>query len=255
MIATSNDGYLNWVARVPPAITGGGGTTGDGENVFAPDYSLNITTTDASTLTINVGGVSSVNYIAIHGFYDDSGNDVTVEVLDVSSPLQSATLKKHNTSCMFAFPAGLTSSALTLRFSGGGIKTITNVSFGNAAIVPNGGVTGGQVYPYLQNNYMASNVFNSDASPTSQVVKRVAPTVTLSFPNILYSSDFLTTEIHEIYELSNTAGIVSMLDFHEGANYNPVRAWVGFGLKPTKMTADPRYNQLNSVSMQFKAAL
>ena len=76
MIATSNDAYLNWVARVPPGITGGGGTTGDGENVFAPDYSLNITTTDASTLTINVGGVSSVNYIAIHGFYDELSNRI-----------------------------------------------------------------------------------------------------------------------------------------------------------------------------------
>jgi hypothetical protein len=253
IIAKDNQGYLNYIADLPAIISGGGGITGDGVNVYAPDFSLNITTLTDAALNINVGSQSNVQYFAIHGLYSNSKSDLTITLLDNGTPIGDATLKYWQSSCVF-YIGNVTSTSLNVNISGSGIKTVTYIAFGSCTIVPNGGVTGGQVYPYLQNNYKAANVFNSDASPTSQRVKRVAPTVTLSFPNILFSTAFLSGELQEVYELSNAVGPVSMLDFHEGDNYDPTRSWVGFGLEPTTVTADSRYNQLNSISMKFKAA-
>lgn len=228
---------------------GSGNTQGDETSVVDPNFSKRLTLITGTELELNLGNVTGAKYVAVHGV-KFGATQCTVDVKIGGVSQDSVTLNFWQGSAVFYFSAGVT-GALSVNLSGSTSISVDYIAAGDVAIVPNGGVTGGQVYPYLQNNFQSTNTLNESAAPTGQIIRSVAPTVTLSFPNILI--DWVESDLPYIYELSNTLGVVSMLDF-EGVNYDPAKSWAGFGLQPTSVTADNRYNQLNSISMRFKAA-
>lgn len=230
-----------------------GSTSDDPENLIDPDYSYNVTEDTAFSFGFNCGSVTSANYVAVHGIARSSRADITINIATgtTGNTVQTVTIPYYYSNVVFYFESPITDT-LFVNFSITNTVTVSYIAAGEAAVVPNGGVTGGQVFPVLQNNKRASNTKDKNASPTNQIVRSEDPLVNLNFPNILRS--WLESNIFDIYDLSNETGIVSMLEF-DVDNYQPYRAWAAYGLQPTRISADPRLATLNTITLPFRASV
>jgi len=242
----------NQIFGVVPSLNTVSNTTDDLENVTNEQFAYNVNTSNSDDIEFDFGAVSAVEYVAIHGLFPLTKVETTVSVKINGIEQDSAIAKYYNNTVVFCFIDSPKTGNLAVRLSGPSNKSVAYIAAGTGTNLFSG-IQGGQVYNYLQNNFESSNTMNKNAAPTSHIIRQVAPMVTVNIPNELYSETFIQDKLFNIYDLSNTIGIVSMLDFETGVNYNPLRGWFGFGLMPTKVTADPRLNRLNSISMQFKA--
>ena len=242
------------------------GPNTDVEKVFNPNFSEVLLMT-GSSISFNLGPVTNCKYVALHGVYTNlKGNSVLLSVEVGGSPIDGSsslwTLDDSTHTIMFVNEsesfAGLTGDVIvtiTNSLNPTSVWSFAYIAAGDVAYVPNSGVTGGQTYPYLQNNFLTRNTLNTDANPTGVILRRQDPSVNLSFRKI--KNDWILDELKPVFDLYNEYGLVSMYDGvyeFESGNARRDWAWCAFGMSANTIKANSELNKLVDITLKFKAA-
>jgi hypothetical protein len=247
-------------------IVNGSIVSGSANNVLNTNWSSNLTMTGA-TITLNLGSVTNCKYVAIHGLHTNlKGNSVLLTVtvngqpIDGVSSLYTATDKTHtiifaNDDPDFAGLSGVVLITINNSVNSSSYWSFGFIQAGDVTHVPNGGVQGGQVYAYLQNNFISRNTTNENGAPTGSINRRVTPIVPIrlnKMPNYWVNED-----LQDVFDLYNTQGVISVYDGVALLDTGEVPrhwAWAAFGLTQNQISADGDLAKLVSVSLTFRAA-
>ena len=252
----------NQVRENTVTVTSGTALTTNLDDVLDPNFGKVLIITGAS-MVFELGSVTDATYVALHGVYTNlDGNSVLMSVSIGGNVVGTVTATSDSHSYYFHSDTQLSGTVEVSIVNS--INPASQWLFGFCQCgedteIPNGGVTGGTRYAYLQNNFESTNTLDKYAAPTNEIKRRVAPDITLNFPNI--KNEYVDDELRQVYKLSNTQGVVSVWDEVNRTDELPGTtppanfSWAAFGLRPTRVSADPRLNKLTTVSMQMKAAL
>lgn len=252
-IAKTND-----IRNNSAVVNSGTISSGSADNVLNPNFSRVLVLTGAM-LEVELGSVSDASYVAVHGLETNLKGNTTLMGCSIGATNKTWTWTDGQYTTYFVFDTPVTGTvkiSFINSVNPSSKISIAYVACGKHSLVPNQGVRGGQVFAYLQNNFVTQNTLNRTASPTGSITKRVAPTVNLNFPQV--ENTWVSSELREIFTLSNELGVVSVYDevpdFGTDSE-NRDWSWGAFGLSEDSNKANTQLRTLNDLNLKFKAAV
>lgn len=223
--------------------------SGDVNNLGLPNFAQNLYTT-GSPLTISCGVVTA-SYVGVHGIrLLISTLSGTIEILDNGVSIgQSATIDSES-NVVFSFDERIFTD-LQIRVTSTSNVVLSYIAAGDKTEVPYGGCKPGQVLPYLQYNYRTKSVVNASGFPTTQRLRKMAPSVTLGLNNM--PIEWVRGDLQDVFDLYQETQVVSMLDF-ESENY-PQESWAAFELSQSRAKTYNGTRALVDTSLTFKASV
>jgi len=226
-----------------------GASTDDSNNIVNQDFSLNYTSSHATTLTISFGAVSAIDYIAVSGIIvkgDGSGSSI-VQIQDGTTLINSVNLLRDRT-CVFNFTRrSFANLKVKLINATGDIKpTVSYIAAGDALIVPNFGEVGGHERAWLGRYNKNKLSTNSIAAPISALRDFTPISISLNMPNLLTS--FCRIEMQRFLDFAE-----SNLFFINEDQAAPESSYVCYELNSAEFTAHSETRALNNCKMSFKA--
>lgn len=237
----------NVLLGITPTVVSGT-SLDDPENIVNPDFSSNYTSVSKTTLAIDFGSTSEINYVAVAGILlagNGSGSS-SVKVQDGSTIIASTTIKRNH--CILLSFEAQTFSNLRILLTNGSSNLEPTISFAAAGValtVPNGGETAGYNRHWLNRPIKTKTTTNNLAAPIAVLRKPVALKGSLNLPNM--TAAFSQGEFQDFLDFA----VVDLFFINEDPLL-PESTYCCFEITPTPAKAHAQTRSLNNLSFSFK---
>ncbi len=235
-----------------PSVTTGG-SLDSAANVTDPDFSTSYTGTDNNTLRFEFGARSNISYVAVAGInISGLGDGLSyVRVADGSTAVSANYIVRDNC-VMITFDAKSFSNLRVKLYNAAGDKlpSVRFIAAGEYMQVPNGGENAGYNRQFLNRNIKTKSTLSNLAAPTAVLTKKIAPSGTLTLPNM--TKLFTESEWQDFLDFSvNNYFFIVEQDLTGEVTQNQ-SAYLCFDATNTSTSAGAQTRLLNNVSISFK---
>jgi len=250
MIITTSNVMLN----INPTVTTGVSTDLPA-NIVNPDFSAVYVGTNNQTLTIDFGGLPTINYVALAGLdiQGDKSGSSFVRLLDGNTVIATINVTSNQV-VVFSFNNRVFNN-MRITLNNGALNKPPMVAFvagGTAITIPNNGENAGYNRQFLARNFANKTTINNKAQPISQVRKRKQARGRLPLPNLTKSFSETTWQTFLDFAEENHFFIVEQLTVStdEFSGTNP-SAYLCYDLGANSVKAHDQTRELNNASIDF----
>lgn len=234
------------LGRTPTVTTGL--SSDDVDNITDPDFSANYTGVSKTTLVIDFGSTSEIDYIAVAGIIlagNGSGTS-SVAVSDGGANVATALIKRNHCVVIQFDPQTFSNLRITLSNPTADLEpTISFAAAGVTLTVPNGGEVSGYSRQWLNRPIKTKTVTNSLAAPVASLRQAVALRGSLSLPNM--TKAFSEGDYQDFLDFANT----DLFFINEDPTI-PESSYCCFEITPRPPKAHSQTRALNNLSFNFK---